>query len=116
MSGTERCLAIFCGGCCMVAGSTATTLCSLREIGVIRMCCSSHGWCGCCCKDPFDEDELFESQMQKEMERTRDKSKYTLVAPVKTEPLNVTRAMAIQGSSGSRHSQEVIPLTSGEST
>ena len=49
--------------------------------------------------------------MQKEMERTRDKSKYSLV---ETEPLKATRGMVIQGSSGPRYSREV-PLTEGES-
>lgn len=98
----------------MVTGSTATSLCSLSEIGINRVCCSSHGWCGCCCKDSLDDEELFEKQIQKEMERTRDKSKYTLVTAVETEPLKPTRGMVIQGLRGPRHSQEV-PLTAGES-
>ncbi|KAG6331078.1 hypothetical protein ID866_8015 [Astraeus odoratus] len=113
MSGVERYLAIFCGGCCMVVGSTATSLCSPRELGINRTCCSSHGWCGCCCKDSFDEEEHFQILMQKEMERTRDKE-YRLATPAETEPLQPTAGMVIQVASVARHSQEVL-LTSGRS-
>lgn len=96
----------------MVIGSAATSLLSPREFGVTESCCSSHGWCGCCCKDAFDEEGHFEAQMQREMERTRDKSKYKLVMPVETEP-EATEGM-IQGPSTARRSYEV-PLTAGDS-
>lgn len=93
----------------MVIGSAATSLLNLREFGVTETCCSSHGWCGCCCKDAFDEEEQFERQMQKEMERTRDKSKYTLVPPVETEP-EATEGMS-RGSSTAHPPHDVPPTT-----
>ncbi|KAF8452512.1 hypothetical protein L210DRAFT_2040275 [Boletus edulis BED1] len=47
--------------------------------------CSDHGYYGCCCKDSFDDEHL-DMQIQREMERTRDKTIHTFVKPVETEP------------------------------
>ncbi|KAF9224782.1 hypothetical protein BS17DRAFT_779028 [Gyrodon lividus] len=103
MTEVERSFALICGGCCLVVASTSNSLCSLRPFGFNRTCCSDQGCCGCCCKDSFDE-ERFDKQMQKEMERTRDKTVYTPTKPVDTEP-GATGEMMVQGSCGTQTCQ-----------
>ncbi|KAI5994520.1 hypothetical protein EDD15DRAFT_2196112 [Pisolithus albus] len=113
MSEAGSCLAMLCGGCCKssIPSQLFSRVNRPPKISkwFVIVTTSSHGWCGCCCKDAFDEEEHFERQMQKEMERTRDKSKYTLVPPVETEP-EATEGMS-RGSSTAHPPHDVPPTT-----
>ncbi|KIK92896.1 hypothetical protein PAXRUDRAFT_829542, partial [Paxillus rubicundulus Ve08.2h10] len=94
MTEAGKTFGLICGGCCFVVASTSNSLCSLRPFGFNRSCCSNQGCCGCCCRDSFDE-ENFDRQMQREMERTRDKTVPIPVEPVDTEP-EATKDMLVQ--------------------
>ncbi|KAG1767810.1 hypothetical protein EDD22DRAFT_277767 [Suillus occidentalis] len=80
MSNAE-CLGSLCGGCCIVLPTTAlwSPWCDINAFGANAKCCGPRGCCGCC-RESFDDDH-FDEQMRREMERTKDTSQ-----PVKTQP------------------------------
>ncbi|KAG1819271.1 uncharacterized protein BJ212DRAFT_83214 [Suillus subaureus] len=73
------CLGSTCGGCCNVLPTTALG-CNINAFGANARCCGAQGCCGGCCRESFDEDH-FDEQMKREMERTKDTSR-----PVETQP------------------------------
>ncbi|KAH7928330.1 hypothetical protein BV22DRAFT_1030820 [Leucogyrophana mollusca] len=83
MSAADSCLGALCGGCCLVLGSALTTWCNLNAFGANVNCCSQRGCCGCCCQSSFDDDN-FDEQMKREMERTQQDRP---VKPVDTQPV-----------------------------
>ncbi|KAG1752136.1 hypothetical protein EDB19DRAFT_1093590 [Suillus lakei] len=75
-----ECLGSLCGGCCIVLTTALGTWCNTNVFGSNTKCCGPQGCCGGCCRESFDEDH-FDEQMKKEMERTKDTSQ-----PVETQP------------------------------
>ncbi|KAH7910917.1 hypothetical protein BJ138DRAFT_1179940 [Hygrophoropsis aurantiaca] len=90
MSGADDCIGGICGGCCLILGSALTTWCNLHAFGSDTSCWGQ-GCCNSCFKKSFDEDN-FDEQMKKEMERTRQDPP---PQPVDTQP--VSQSMSPQG-------------------
>ncbi|KAF9011881.1 hypothetical protein BDQ17DRAFT_1218170, partial [Cyathus striatus] len=81
------CMGAVCGICCIGITTAMGTWCNTRAYGADG-CCDNGGCCGSCCSKSFNED-TFDEDIQKDMEKTRD--------PNAASPSTNTQPTANQG-------------------
>ncbi|KAF9530527.1 hypothetical protein CPB83DRAFT_850474 [Crepidotus variabilis] len=73
-----------CGFCCIAIAGALSSWFNMKPYGS-KSGSSSSGCCGCCCRKSFDED-AFEEEVRRDMEKTRDPNAPRLQHPTNQQP------------------------------
>ncbi|KAG2073961.1 hypothetical protein BDR04DRAFT_257099 [Suillus decipiens] len=99
------CLGSVCGNCLGDILPTTAVGCNINTCGISAKCCGPQGCCGGCCGESFDEDR-FDEQIKREMERTKDIS---LPIEIQPGPSVGMSANLTEGASGAPNNVSPAP-------